>query len=152
MTEPPLPFNPMVYADDAPLWHGESFRTLTGLFLDRSGGWGRLVAPVADVVAAPRGAAGWTIPVALLDGCLVACAVYSYILCGLRVEVPVKFERLRIAGQPRAGETCIVRLLFRGNDVSESVFDLELFGDDGRPLLAIDGVHLAVMAAEKGRT
>lgn len=152
MSEPPLPFNPMVYADDAPLWHGDSFRTLTGLFLDRSGGWGRLVAPVAEIVSAPRGAAGWTVPVALLDGCIVACAVYSYILCGQRVEVPVKFERLRIADQPRAGETCIVRLVFRGNDTRESVYDLELFGDDGRAILALDGLHLAVMVAERGRS
>jgi NAD(P)-dependent dehydrogenase (short-subunit alcohol dehydrogenase family) len=150
-TAPPLPFNPMVYADDAPLRHGGSFRTLTGLFLDRSGGWGRLVAPAADVVAQPRGAAGWTVPVALLDGCIVACAVYSYILCGQRVELPVKFERLRIADEPRTGETCVVRLLFRGNDVRESVYDLELFGDAGRPLLAIDGLHLAIMGSERGQ-
>ena len=150
-SEPPLPFNPMVYADDAPLWHGASFRTLRGLFLDRSGGWGRLVAPAVDIVAAPRGAAGWTLPVALLDGCIVACAVYSYILCGLRVEVPVRFERLRITGSPQAGETCITRLLFRANDERESVYDLVLFGADGRALLALEGLHLAVMAAERGR-
>jgi acyl carrier protein len=151
-SEPPLPFNPMVYAEDAPLWHGVHFRTLVGLFLDRSGGWGRLVAPEADDVAAPRGADGWTVPAALLDGCIVACAVYSYILCGLRVEVPVKFERLRITGRPRSGETCITRLLFRSHDVLESVYDLVLFGDDGRAILAIDGLHLAVMGAERGRT
>ena len=150
-SEPPLPFNPMIYADDAPLRHGASFRTLTGLFLDRSGGWGRLVAPAADVVAAPRGADGWTVPAALLDGCIVACAVYSYILCGLRVEVPVKFERLRITGKPRSGETCIARLLFRSSDVRESVYDLVLFGDNGRAILALDGLHLAVMGAERGR-
>jgi acyl transferase domain-containing protein len=150
-SEPPLPFNPMVYPDDAPLRHGASFRALTGLFLDRSGGWGRLVAPAADVVAAPRGADGWTVPAALLDGCIVACAVYSYILCGLRVEVPVKFERLRITDKPRTSETCIARLLFRSNDVRESVYDLVLFGDNGRAILALDGLHLAVMGAEKGR-
>jgi len=150
-SEPPLPFNPMVYADEAPLWHGTSFRTLTGLFLDRSGGWGRLVAPAADIVAAPRGASGWTVPAALLDGCIVACAVYSYILCGLRVEVPVKFERLRITDRPRSGENCIARLLFRSSDVRESVYDLVLFGDDGRAILALDGLHLAVMGTERGR-
>ncbi|MFM8804685.1 MAG: SDR family NAD(P)-dependent oxidoreductase, partial [Planctomycetia bacterium] len=87
LDEPPFPFNPMVYQDDASLRHGPSFRTLSGLFLDRSGGWGRLIAPAADVVAQPRGARGWTVPIALLDGCIVACAVYSYILCGRRVEV-----------------------------------------------------------------
>lgn len=146
---PPLPFNPMVYAEQAALWHGGSFRTLTGLFLDRAGGWGRLLAPAPDIVAAPRGAAGWTVPVALLDGCLVACGVYSYILCGQRVEVPVRFERLRIAAAARVGEQCTLRLLFRASDPSESLYDFVLFGADGRPLLALDGLHLAVTAAEQ---
>ena len=81
----------------------------------------------------------------------MACGVYSYILCGLRVEVPVRFERLRITGSPRAGETCVTRLLFRSNDERESVYDLVLFGDDGRAILALDGLHLAVISAERGR-
>ena len=149
--QPPFPFNPMVYQDDAPLWHGPTFRTLTGLFLDRSGGWGRLVAPSPDTVAEPRGARGWTVPVALLDGCIVACAVYSYILCGRRVEVPVSFERLRVAAQPRGGEKCTARMLFRSQDARESVYDLVLFGDDDRAILAIDGLHLMVMGSDRSR-
>ena len=46
-----------------------------------------MTAPDPNVVAAPRGARGWTVPVALLDGCIVGCAVYSYILLGKPVEV-----------------------------------------------------------------
>jgi NAD(P)-dependent dehydrogenase (short-subunit alcohol dehydrogenase family) len=151
LDQPPFPFNPMVYQEDAPLRHGPSFRTLDGLFLDRSGGWGRLVSQHGDGVTLPRGSKGWTIPVALLDGCIVACAVYSYILCGRRVEVPLAFERLRIMSQPRSGEKCIARLLFRSQDTRESIYDLVLFGDDGRVILALDGLHLAVMAAERSR-
>jgi hypothetical protein len=75
--QPPFPFNTMHYQEDAALRHGPSFRTLDGLFLDRSGGWGRLVSQHGDGVTLPRGSKGWTIPVALLDGCIVACAVYS---------------------------------------------------------------------------
>jgi hypothetical protein len=151
LDEPPFPYNPMVYQDDGPMWHGPGFRTLTGLFLDRSGGWGRLVAPDADFIAGPRGAEGWTVPIAILDGCIVACAVYSYILCGRRVEVPVRFERLRIVDQPRRGEKCTVRMQFRSQDQRESVYDLVLFGADGRAVLALDGLHLAVMGPERSR-
>jgi acyl transferase domain-containing protein len=152
LDESPFPFNPMVYQEDAPLRHGPSFRTLDGLFLDRSGGWGRLVSQHGDGVTLPRGPTGWTVPVALLDGCIVACAVYSYILCGRRVEVPVAFERLRIMSPPRGGEKCVARLLFRSQDSRESIYDLVLFGDDGRAVLALDGLHLAVMAAERSRS
>ncbi len=152
LDEPPFPYNPMVYQDDAPLRHGLAFRTLAGLFLDRSGGWARLTAPDPDVVAQPRGAAGWTVPVALLDGCIVACAVYSYVLCGRRVEIPVRFERLRLATTPTSGEKCTARLFFRSQDARESVYDFVLFGSDDRTLLSLDGLHLAVMAAERRST
>ena len=147
----PLPFNPMVYQDDGPMWHGPSFRVLTGLFLDRSGGWGRLAAPNADTVAHPRGAAGWTVPVAMLDGAIVACAVYSYILCGKRVEIPVRFDRLRVVGRAMAAEKCTVRLFFRSQDPHKTVYDFVIYGADGRALVAVDGLHLAVLSPERSR-
>ncbi|MFM8706525.1 MAG: polyketide synthase dehydratase domain-containing protein, partial [Planctomycetia bacterium] len=118
---------------------------------DRSGGWARLVAPDEDIVAAPRGAVGWTVPVALLDGCIVACAVYSYILCRRRVEIPLRFERLRITAQPATGEKCTVRLFFRSQDEKESVYDFVLFGADGRAILALDGLHLSVAGSDRSQ-
>ena len=147
--EPPFPFNPMVYQEAAPMRHGPSFRTLDGLFLDRSGGWARLTAPRGDGVAAPRGLRGWTVPAALLDGVIVGCAVYSYILCGRRVEIPVRFDRLRIASQPRPGETCTSRMLFREQSARETIYDVVVAGEGGRPILVVDGLHLAVMAGER---
>ena len=138
-----FPFNPMVYQEDAPLRHGQSFRTLSGLFLDRSGGWGRLTASDPNIVAAPRGAHGWTVPIALLDGCIVGCAVYSYILLGKRVEVPLRFQRLRFADTARENEKCTVRMFYRSHDEKESIYDFTLYGSDSRPILALDGLHLA---------
>jgi NAD(P)-dependent dehydrogenase (short-subunit alcohol dehydrogenase family) len=147
--EPPFPFNPMVYQEAAPLRHGPSFRTLDGLFLDRTGGWGRLTASRGDGVAAPRGLRGWTVPAALLDGVIVGCAVYSYILCGRRVEIPVRFDRLRIAAAPSAGEACTSRMLFREQTARETIYDVLVAGEGGRPILALEGLHLAVMAGER---
>ena len=144
-----FPWNPMVYQDDGPMWHGPSFRTLSGLFLDRSGGWGRLTAPNADTVAEPRGAAGWTIPAAMLDGAIVGCAVYSFVLCGKRVEVPVRFDRLRVVGRAATGEKCTMRLFFRSQDPQQTAYDFVIFGVDGRPLVAVDGLHLAVLSPER---
>ena len=147
----PFPWNPMVYQDDGPMWHGPSFRVLTGMFLDRSGGWGRLVAPNADTVAHPRGAAGWTVPVAMLDGAIFASAVYSYVLCGKRVEIPVRFDRLRVVGRATAAEKCTVRLFFRSQDPQKTVYDFVIYGADGRALVAVDGLHLAVLSPQRSR-
>jgi acyl transferase domain-containing protein/acyl carrier protein/NADP-dependent 3-hydroxy acid dehydrogenase YdfG len=151
LDEMPLPFNPMIYQDNAPLWHGPGFRTLSGLFLDRSGGWGRLTAPDPDAIAKPRGAGGWTVPVAMLDGAIVACAVYSFILFRKRVEVPLRFDRLRITGQAATKEKCTVRLWFRSQDLRESIYDFVIYGDDGRALVALDGLHLAIVSPERSK-
>jgi hypothetical protein len=102
------------------------------------------VATDPEVLAHPRGAAGWTLPIALLDGCLVGCAVYSYILLGKRVEVPLRFERLRIVSQPSIGEKCTLRLFYCSHDHSESIYNFVLYGADGRAILAVDKLHLAV--------
>ena len=147
--EPAFPYNPMVYPDDAPLVHGPSFRALKDLSLDRSGGWGRLVAPHGRGVALPRGTRGWTVPVELLDGCLVACAVYSYLLCGRRVELPVRIERLRISSWPVAAEPCRLRLLLQSQSASESLYDFVVVGADGRAILAVEGLHLAIVSGEE---
>jgi uncharacterized metal-binding protein len=126
-------------------------RTLAGLFLDRNGGWARLTAVSPEVVAQPRGAHGWTVPIALLDGCVMACGIYSYVMCGQRVEVPVRIDRFRLVSTPRPGEKCDGQLWFRGQDVRETAYDFVLFGADGRPLLALDGLHLAVMGPDRSR-
>jgi len=151
LDEMPFPFNPMIYQDDDPLWHGPGFRTLSGLFLDRSGGWGRLTAPDPDAIAKPRGAGGWTIPVAMLDGAIVACAVYSFILFRKRVEVPLRFDRLRITGQAQTGEKCTVRLWFRSQDPRESIYNFVIYGADGRKLVALEGLHLAIVSPERSQ-
>ena len=152
LDEMPLPFNPMIYQHSAPLWHGPGFRTLSGLFLDRSGGWGRLTAPDPDAIAKPRGAGGWTVPVAMLDGAIVACAVYSFILFRKRVEVPLRFDRLRFTGQAATGEKCTVRLWFRSQDARESIYDFVIYGADGRALVALEGLHLAIVSPERSKS
>ncbi|MFM8282251.1 MAG: SDR family oxidoreductase, partial [Planctomycetaceae bacterium] len=140
----PMPYYPTTYRDDSPLWHGPAFRTLGGLFLDRSGGWARLTAFDPDITAAPRTARGWTVPVALVDGCVMACGVYSYVMCGQRVELPVGWARARFVDAPRSGERCTARLRFVSQTPLQSVYDLVTFGDDERPLFSIEGLTLAL--------
>lgn len=142
---PPLPFYATAYPENSPLWHGAAFRTLTGLFLDRSGGWGSLVAPDPATLAAPHGAAGWLVPAALLDGCLMACGVYSFVMCSQRMEIPRGFDRLRLWSRPAVGESCTVRMLFVEQHATETRYHLVLYGADSRPLAAIDGLRMAIM-------
>jgi acyl transferase domain-containing protein/acyl carrier protein/NAD(P)-dependent dehydrogenase (short-subunit alcohol dehydrogenase family) len=148
-SEPPFPFFPTNYRDDSPLRHGPTLQTLKGLFLDRSGGWARLTAVDENVVAQPRGARGWTVPVALLDGCVMACGIYSYVMCGQRTEIPRTIDRVRFFSKAADKEKCTARLYFRNQDAKTSIYDVVLFGADGRGILAVDGLRLAVMRAER---
>jgi hypothetical protein len=80
---------------------------------------------------------------------IVGCAVYSYILCGRRVEIPVGFERLHLMAAPRPGEKCTSRMVFKEQDARETVYDVVVAGEDGRPLVVLDGLRLAVIAGER---
>jgi NAD(P)-dependent dehydrogenase (short-subunit alcohol dehydrogenase family) len=136
---PPLGWFPHTYPDDGLLYHGPGFRCLKAGAYQYDGGWGQLVAPSAAELAAARGGEGWIVPISLLDGCLVVCGSFVYVFFGGIVEVPYEFGRLRIARLPRAGETCVVRMLFRGRDERHSNFDFVLYGENDEPLLKVDG-------------
>jgi hypothetical protein len=136
---PPLGWFPHTYPDDGLLYHGPGFRCLKAGAYQYDGGWGQLVAPSAAELAGARGGDGWIVPISLLDGCLVVCGSFVYVFFGGIVEVPYEFGRLRIARLPRAGETCVVRMLFRGRDERHSNFDFVLYGERDEPLLRVDG-------------
>jgi hypothetical protein len=103
------------------------------------GGWGRIIAANAAELAGPRGGAGWVLPAAVLDACVVACGSFLYLQFGGVVEVPYAFERLRWTRMPRAGEDCVIRLFFRERDDRHSRFDFTLFGQNDEPLVqAVD--------------
>ena len=40
-------------------------------------------------------------------------------------------------------------MFFREQNARETVYDVVVAGEDGRPILAIDALHLAVMAGER---
>jgi hypothetical protein len=67
------------------------------------------------------------------------------------VEVPLRFDRLRITGQAATKDKCTVRLWFRSQDLRESIYDFVIYGDDGRALVALDGLHLAIVSPERSK-
>jgi hypothetical protein len=67
------------------------------------------------------------------------------------VEIPVRFGRLRFVSDPVVGETCVVRLLFVSQDAQETVYDLVIFGADGRVILSLERLAMSGLAAERSR-
>ncbi len=136
---PPLGWFPHQYPEDGLMYHGRGLRYLTGCAYQYDGGWGQITAPDLAELAGERGGNGWTVPISVLDACVVACGGYLFMQFGGVIEVPYEFERLRIARLPRAGEACIIRLFFRERGEKYSRFDFTLFGEGDEPLLQVDG-------------
>ena len=139
--QPALGWTPSIYPDAGLMYHGPALRTLKDCAYQYDGGWGRIVTPPLAELAGGRPDAGWILPPAVLDACLFACGGFSFFQFGGAIEVPHGFEGLRWTRQPRPGETCIVRLYFRGRDQRHSRFDFTVFGDDNLPVLEAIGFH-----------
>jgi len=103
----------------------------------RDGGRGRLVAPAPRHLAGDRPSGPWLIPSALLDGCLVACGTYSYVMLECRVELPRRIGTLIVYRQPLENETCLLRLFFRDADAQGTHYDFHLVGEDGAAVLSV---------------
>jgi hypothetical protein len=137
--EPPLGWFPISYPDDAPIFHGQPLRSLKQVACQYDGAYGQIVAPAIDELGGSRAGRGWIVAASVLDACLFACGTFAYSMFGKRVEIPAGIDMLRLLGQSRAGETCVVRMLFRGPEGRGSRYDFNLFGEDGRPLMAVNG-------------
>ena len=148
--EPAMGWFPMQYPDSKiTVQHGPKFRCLKNLFCQHDGGFGQLVAPPIEELAGRRSTDGWHLPPAVLDGCLVACSTYSYVMLEQRVEIPQGFDRLRFFDLPNPGEDCIVRMYVRGSEARVTRYDFTLFGADQRVLLEAQGYQSVNLNASR---
>jgi len=128
--QPPFPYNPMMYPDDAQLVHGKAFRALKQLFLHRDGGWSQIAGYPISNMAGQRKGDRWFLPMAVLDSCFVACAVDMFIQLEKRVEVPYSCEEFQFGRLPKPNEQCTLRMLYRGHDERHTKYDFTLYGAD----------------------
>ena len=149
--EPIYSWSPFSYADrgKAPVIHGPSLRTLSQLSFQHDGGRARLIARPPRELAGGRRGERWLIPSAVLDGCLVLCGTYSYIMLEGQIDLPQRFERIRVHGHPAEGEPCGCRFFFRGSDATGSRYDFCLVGADGRCLVAADAYQTTNVQGKK---
>ena len=126
---------PMMYPDDAQMYHGPMFRALKQLFLQRDGGWAIVSGYPINNLAGERKGDRWFLPPAVLDSCLVACGVDMFIQLEKRVEVPYGCEEFKLVRLPKPKEQCVLRLNYRGHDARHTSYDFTLFGSDGGVIL-----------------
>jgi hypothetical protein len=144
--EPFMGWVPHRYAEDGLLYHGEPLRCLKEFWYQYDGGWGKIVVPPAAELAGSRPSEGWITSVPVLDACVVTCGSFVFVQFGGALEVPQRFERLRFGRPPREGETCILRIYFRGREGRSSRFDFTLFGDNDDVLVEAEGYQTVLVA------
>jgi hypothetical protein len=116
--------------------YGPELRTLREIRLDADGAWGKLVAPAPHELGGARRGRAWRTPAALIDGILFICDLWAQATLGTR-QLPLSIGRLELSNMPPAGERCLARLLHRGRNGREMLFDFALFGADGRTILSV---------------
>jgi hypothetical protein len=140
---------PHLYPNEGLLVHGQPLRTVRECYFQYDGAWSRIVVPPAGELAGPRGAEGWILPLAVLDGCVVTCGSFVWVQFGGALEVPYGFDRLRLGREPRPGETCLLRAYFRGREGRHSHFDFTLFGEDQAVIVEAEG-YRTILVGEGG--
>jgi NAD(P)-dependent dehydrogenase (short-subunit alcohol dehydrogenase family) len=125
--------------------HGASFRQLRQIAIDGQHGWARILVPEPGEVGGAR-AGEWSLPAAVVDACLVACAIHARVRHGIK-QLPSSFRHIRLAIPPRAGDTCTAQFVL--TDVREEFtsYDVALYDSDGRPFCTIDGHRSAILTA-----
>ncbi len=144
--EPFMGWIPHRYAEDGLMYHGAPMRCLKEFWHQYDGSWGKILVPPVTELAGARPAEGWIGSIGVLDACVVTCGSFVFVQFGGALEVPFRFDRLQFGRPPREGETCILRVYFRGRQPRHSRFDFTLFGPGGDVLLQADGYQTVLIA------
>ena len=121
---------------------GNPFRCLKNFAIDESERviWGQIAAPsYGEFAGAERDVAGWLSPSAILDATLYTSGILGWKCVRPGVMLPQKVTRMVFLRRPRPAETCLVRSRLVRFDETEAVFDITVWGNDGKPVFVVDG-------------
>jgi hypothetical protein len=133
------------YDDRLVIYHGPVFRRLRQSRPQPTGGWGRIVAPPPGDIAGSRSAHGWAIDAAVVDSCLFNCGIHLWAFHDRVISIPSAFRTIRLGRRPDEGETCTMRMHFRGRDENAATYDMTLYGAAGDVLVDVAGYRCIVV-------
>ncbi len=148
---PAFGYYPFYYVDQAAMYHGPKFRQLEGLLLQHDGGFASLKSPDTAELAAPRNGDGWLTPSATLDGCLVACAVFQYLMFETRVDIPQAFEKLVFVRPLEKDAKYFMRYQHIRRDARNSWYDFCVFDKSHQPVIVAEGFRCVIVGGEVGK-
>lgn len=131
------------YPDASAVFYvGNPFRCLKCFAIDEAHRviWGQISAPsYGELAGAERDVAGWLTPSAILDATLFTSGILGWKTVRPGVMLPQRVNRMIFLRRPRPAETCIVRSQLVRSDDAEAVFDITVWGNDGKPVFMVEG-------------
>jgi len=123
---------------DAAVFHGEPLRTVHKIAIDKSGeAFGFITSPSPVQLGGERRPTdGWSIPCAVMDGMLYACAMLAFGISE-RASLPVRFGCIYLGRLPDPGEPLCVLIRTTSKDEKGMTLEADLIGLNNDQLLSI---------------
>lgn len=126
------------------VYYGPELRTLRYVSHDQEGSWGRMTAPSTGALGGGRQGSLWHTPAALLDGALFLCDLNAKHSIGTQ-QLPHVIDQIDLGSLPEAGEECLVRVIYRGQDGRRLTWDIWIMRSDGAVVLRVYGFHVVTL-------
>ncbi|MFO1093172.1 MAG: C45 family autoproteolytic acyltransferase/hydrolase [Planctomycetaceae bacterium] len=126
--------------------HGPPLRCLKQVRIQDDRLWGRMIAGSGTELCPSPHRTAWKLPSAVLDACLLACSVLTYVR-EKALHLPSGLDVLRFGDPPANNEPCQVAVQLRETIGSRAVYDFTLYGADGRVILDAQGYQATYLTA-----
>jgi NAD(P)-dependent dehydrogenase (short-subunit alcohol dehydrogenase family) len=149
-----ITFSEVIYPDSVDranpqrVYYGPTLQALKRVYSDGTTTWGFLMAPNSQSLRPKRRDIPWRLPVALLDGCLLACGGFAYQFERV-YSLPSDFERLVVLRNPEMDSICLVELRFLRRDNRFLHFDFILTDSSGLPVLWAVDLRMIIVGSEE---
>jgi acyl transferase domain-containing protein/acyl carrier protein/NAD(P)-dependent dehydrogenase (short-subunit alcohol dehydrogenase family) len=138
-------WKPFVYHQDVFIIHGPPFHTFKSFDYIHAGGRGEIEGLDPKTLLGPNRTGDMKLACATLDGCIVLCGVFLYVMCEAIRGLPRSLDYYRQVRIPQTGEKCKAKFTYREDTNGDQVFDLFLVGEQGDMIFEFKGYRIGVL-------
>ncbi len=147
MPEPPTAWQPFVFQNDGPMYHGPTLQGVKGISLGAEQGWGQLIALPLRGLGGARAGGDWLIPATLIDAAFYVCGIHLWVCIEQVAALPQSIETVRLGRLPRDNENCLVRFQCREAHPQHAIYDFTVFGEDHSAIVSVQGYRCVKLKA-----
>lgn len=145
---PDVDYFPVTYPDHTlAVYHGPIYRQLEEFYYSEQASWAKIRIPDPKEFLGSRSGQRVFLPCALIDTCVFSAGVHEWTIDRTAVALPRSIGRLRLIATPAIGQLAIARIVPIESTDQYATFDIDVWDENGRPLLRIDQYRADVLVA-----